>query len=369
MRGDTSVVTGRRVVHLLLVIGFALVAYVLLSFFDRGARADGVVPGSPVPAAAVTTGKVPAAAVTTGKVPAVAKTLPRKTVVPTTSPRNVAVPKVPSREVAVPKVPSRKAVGPSREVAVPKVPADKAAGSKATLPKAALAKPVERTTPAREVVGSVTRLPKAAVPKVVERIVPPREVVALVTSLPATALSEATKLQRWQGDIAGLEGVDPAPVLITSSKTFRPWPPVDLVDSGLRQGAALAHVDRAVGGTGTVPAPHPAMDVVAAVPVAPASCAGPGSWAVPLAASRVPHSHGARSFVPSPTTVTGHGPLTAPDSQAAGAGQFRDAAGGGASPAGTVPSPWRPAAPVATILPLTDVSLTGRSVRYSGPPS
>ncbi|MEU8663919.1 hypothetical protein [Actinoplanes philippinensis] len=327
VRGDTSVVTGRRVVHLLLVIGFALVAYVLLSLFDRGARADGVVPGSPGPAAAATAGKVPA----------VAKTPPRKAVVPKASPRRAVVPKVPSREVAVAKVPARRAV-------VPKVPARKAAGPKVTSPEAALAKPVERTAPAREVVGSATRLPKAAVPKLVERIVPARAVAGPVTS--TTALAEATRFLTGHGDIAGLEVVDPAWALTTSSRTLLPRPPANLVEPGTRQVAAL-HVDPDVVVTGTVPAPHPTTDLAAAVPGAPASGAGPGSWAVPLAASRVPHSHGARSFVPSKATVTGHGPLPAPDSQAAGAGQFRDAGGGGASPAGTVPSSWRPATPVA----------------------
>ncbi|WP_433796770.1 hypothetical protein [Actinoplanes sp. CA-252034] len=58
-----------------------------------------------------------------------------------------------------------------------------------------------------------------------------------------------------------------------------------------------------------------------------------------------------------------------PGGQSAGAGQPRDTGGGNAPTTSTVPASWWPVPPTAIVISLTDVSVTGRSVRYSGPPS
>ncbi|MEU4690712.1 hypothetical protein [Actinoplanes sp. NPDC023714] len=79
--------------------------------------------------------------------------------------------------------------------------------------------------------------------------------------------------------------------------------------------------------------------------------------------SHATSSHATPSRTPHPRTPP------PPGEQSAGAGHLRDAGSGASPPLGTVPSSWWPDIPATSAALPANASSSGRTVRYSGPPS
>jgi len=329
----------RRVVRLVVLLGAAVAAYLVLSLFDREARADAGPIGEPIDQVAATD---PVATV---------KALPHpKPVIPKPAIPKSAIPKsaIPQSVIpqsTAPKAPRIRGGETVRRVQVrtSKVlrPVSDAVrdGVRATVSSArtAVVRP-KLPTPDRP---ALPALPRVSVPK---------QTTAPIWHQPLT-LTVAVKVPT---PVAPLPTAHVAPLPKAQGS---PLPKAHVVPLPKAQASPLpkAHVS-----------PLPKADVsplprahVSPLPQAPAEAAAPR----PSDVAEQPAAQARPPAAPLPATPR------QPADRSTSTGQARDPGGGNAPLMATVSSSWRPEVAVAGHRPATDLRARGRTVRYAGPPS
>jgi len=332
MRGLVAITAVQRIARLLLMVGLAVAAYLVLSLFDHAARADDGLPapvGQADPLASVkqlTT--APAKVRTTTKIaerkaPKVLERKTSKVVEPKT--RKLVERKTPKAvERKTPKVLERKIPKVVQRTA-PKVLERKM--PKVVEQKKLVVKPVIRTV--RELTSSI---PKAA-PQPLPHLVLPA--TTPITPVPITPVP-----------------ITPVPI------TAVPMTTAPITTVPIAAASTTTALTTTVPATTASPTPPSASELLASG----------------VRCDLIEHT-GARSGTPglsrAPATPKPISPPTSPPRPGDHStdGHLRDSGGGSASPAGTVPSSWWPEIPAAILPVPADASTSGRTVRYSGPPS
>ncbi|BEL05356.1 hypothetical protein Q0Z83_035470 [Actinoplanes sichuanensis] len=367
----------RRVTHLLLMIGFAIGAYLALSAFDRAAWADGVLPAPPAPIGkpAVDAGKVG-----TSTVPR--KAVPSKPVVPKaeqarSDQRRAASARPVDRKPTLSKIGDRKrpvqtavvrdlsnppSAKPVSRAATSRAPS-RAVSASANPPKAAatLNRTPEVGTGARIAASDPTAVIDAAVrPSLPRRLpaLPPMPVVDVVVDLLPEAGQPTLRstMAVVNAVVDRLQAIPQSPTASVGSVSGRLPAPGLIVDR--------SSVDRRLP-PAVVAQPLPATTCPAAAPAGgwPADTSA-GSSTAGVRAERTANVLRSAPVTPEPPVAP-----TGPDGQSAGCGGLRDSGGGHVPSTGDVPSSWWPGIPAAGTLAPEQASTTGRSVRYCSPPS
>jgi hypothetical protein len=316
MRPITDVTAIQRVVRLLFMVGMVIAAYLVLSLFDRAARAD------------------------TGVMDHIAKANPAASAKGLVADAKKARPPV---KVQAPKVSTSKAPK------APKVVKAKAAS------KVASAKTAARTVvsrPSKVVAGradhkDLTRVrtaPKAPAPPDLSTL----PEIPSEAALPALPRLELSTLPRWEL---------PAPLPALPRLAACPEPPALPM---LAQSPVLAQPPLVAAATTVLTSPLPTMPPGVTHPP-PAH--EPGDLSGPATAQLDRVAPGRPGAKPVP------GPPEHPGNQSTTTGHVRDSGGGNAPTTGTVSSSWRPDLVAAGIGAPADLIVRGRTVRYSGPPS
>ncbi|GIE28053.1 hypothetical protein Ait01nite_010980 [Actinoplanes italicus] len=336
MRGTTSATAGRRIVQLLLMIGLFAGAYLALSMFDHAARAD---EGNPA--------AIPKPSVGTGEIAAV----PRAAKASTTGRRSIPVP----AETPAVRKPVR--IG-NPAVRKPPVRIEKAAIRKAVPVR--VAKPEIRTAAPLKIVK-----PRVALPVVETRAVRPRVVLREATTAVETlAVRSREALRETTAAVRHAAGRT-APAMVATLPVTASGVPA----GGSDLAVLPARASVVVGAAQASPPAAPVGSPVVKPRAAPAGSPVVKPQATPGGSPAVKRPAAVDAAVEPRANEDGPGPASPPpsDGQCAAAGPSQSS--GGASPMSAGPSSWWPGLSAATVPPSTNVHVTGRSVRYCGPPS
>jgi hypothetical protein len=357
VRRNTPSTAGRRIAHLLFLVGFAVGAYIALSAFDRAAWADDGLPGPPASVVKPVAGA--------GKVPSVPG-LTRRTSPDSAATGRRAVPRVEHRKAAAPKPVKQSAVtpNPAKRTAVnPRPKAWTSPVSKAEEWSNPVRKVKERANPvpAAKVAarGLSAEVRKTSARQVETVDAAARHLITQVAPVTAPALPESPTdliLDARRELIAAL----------LPAGASMPAIPVPALPGPVTVGALPATPSVTVAQeapSSTTASPPLEGSVVTPVPTTPADPA----TSTPRVGAHVA-AHAGTGLSPAPARPAPPVSPSRPGGQSAGGGQFRDS-GGGAPPTAVVPSAWWPALTATSIRPPTKAIATGRSVRYSGPPS
>jgi hypothetical protein len=393
VRTNTPSPAGRRIAHLLFLIGFAVGAYLALSAFDRAAWADDGRPAESVTKPVADAGKVPAVPRLTPPTSTMSPPTGRRTAVPRAEHRKTVVPKPAKRAAADPEPrswsePVAKPESSSKPVSQSKLWSKPVSQSKSWIKPAAKPQgwsdPVrpakERTDPVPAAKAAAGGLPaevrKTSVPRVAAADAAKRQVVTAGTAArhligQATPVAAPTLPESPIGLILDAER-ELIAALLPAGWTMPALPvpalPVPALPLPATVGALPATSFVTVAPAPPSAAASPPVAASAGQPLVTAAAttpADPASSTPRMRAHVAAHDGG--GFNPAPARPSSPVSPPRPGGQSAGAGQSRDS-GGGAPPTAVVPSAWWPAVVATTVRPPTNASATGRSVRYSGPP-
>jgi hypothetical protein len=381
-----SAVAGRRLVQLLLLAGLVVGAYLALSAFDHAARADDSVPVADRRGLVDQTVRDSRPRVGAGRItatPRAAKAHPltgsKASPARAEKPVRMDKPEAPTRvekPVRADK-PTRveKPVRADKPTRVEKpVRADKPTraekpvrtgktvqAEKAVPPKKSVraGRPVRVELPVRAAKPALLTIRKQQISAVVEKVrtVRPPVVVREATTvvLHLTGHTVPAAVATLPGMLSGVPTAGPdfsvMPVLPETRATSTPA-------SNSSPARTPASARPPAPAPVLAPAPVPGF-VVMGVPQA--TVAGVESPAAPVAGGFAARPHESEDG-PRPA------PPPRPDSPCATASPSRDA-GGGTAPMGAGPTSWWPGFQATAVPPSTNASITGRSVRYCGPPS
>jgi hypothetical protein len=357
-----SAVAGRRIVQLLLLAGLVVGAYLALSAFDHAARADDSVPladrrGLVDQTVRDSRPRVGAGRITATPRAAKAQPLTGRKAPPARVEKPVRMdkPEAPTR-VEKP-VRADKPARAEKPVRTGKtVQAEKAVPPKKSV---RAVKPVRVELPVRAAKPALLTIRKQQISAVVEKV---------RTVRPAVVVREATTAVRHLTGHTVPAAVATLPGMLSGVPTAGPdfsVMPV-LPETRATSTPASNSSPARTPASARTPAPAPVL-APAAVPgfvvrgVPQATVAGVESPAAPVAGGFAARSHESEDD-PRPA------PPPRPDSPCATASPSRDA-GGGTAPMGAGPTSWWPGFQAIAVLPSTNASITGRSVRYCGPPS
>jgi hypothetical protein len=365
-----SAVAGRRIVQLLLLAGLVVGAYLALSAFDHAARADDSVPVADRRGLVDQTVRDSRPRVGAGRITAIpraakAHPLTGRKASPARAEKPVRMDK--------PEAPTRveKPVRAEKPTRVEKpVRAEKPTraekpvrtgktvqAEKAVPPKESVraVKPVRVELPVWAAKPALLTIRKQQISAVVEKV---------RTVRPAVVVREATTAVRHLTGHTVPAAVATLPGMLsgvpTAGPDFSVMPvlPETRATSTPASNSSPARTPASARPPAPAPAPVPGF-VVMGVPQA--TVAGVESPAVPVAGGFAARPHESEDG-PRPA------PPPRPDSPCATASPSRDA-GGGTAPMGAGPTSWWPGFQATAVLPSTNASITGRSVRYCGPPS
>ncbi|MET8148287.1 hypothetical protein ACIBSW_26975 [Actinoplanes sp. NPDC049668] len=328
----------RRIVRLLVLLGVVVAVYLVLSLFDRAARADvGSIDeiGATDPVASVTAAGAKKA-ISTPKSPA-PKVHPQRIHRPVTKMPKVHPPKIQTAEkISAPKI--QKPKGIQNQVSR-KIPASGSRdGGLVRRVQARTSELRQRTSDAVRGAARAT-MPPAGMAVVRQKLSTPVEPIAVprFADLAQAALASWTQLP------------DQLPALPQQPRLPQAHFPA------LPQQPRLPEART----TASPIAPVPHLPAACPIPQSSASTPAPGLSGVTKPPAAQPQSRTA--------------PLPAPARQPADhstpTGQARDSGGGNAPAIGTVSSAWRPEVAAAERRLPTDLIARGRTVRYAGPPS
>jgi hypothetical protein len=353
-----SAVAGRRIVQLLLLAGLVVGAYLALSAFDHAARADDSVPLADRRGLVDQTVRDSRPRVGAGRITAIpraakAHPLTGRKASPARAEKPVRMdkPEAPTR-VEKP-VRADKPTRAEKPVRTEKtVQAEKAVPPKKSV---RAGRPVRVELPVRAAKPALLTIRKQQISAVVEKVRtvrPPvvvREATTVVRHLTGHTVPAA--VATLPGMLSGVPTAGPdfsvMPVLPETRATSTP-----------ASNSSPARTPASARPPAPAPAPVPGF-VVMGVPQA--TVAGVESPAVPVAGGFAARPHESEDG-PRPA------PPPRPDSPCATASPSRDA-GGGTAPMGAGPTSWWPGFQATAVPPSTNASITGRSVRYCGPPS
>ena len=338
----------RRVVRLLVLLGVALAAYLVLSLFEHAARADaGSVDrvGATDPAASVK-----AAAGGASKAVPQAKSIIPKSTAPKAHPQRVHRPTVKRHEVHPPRVHAPK------KIHAPKIQAPRKTRASSIRAGETVRRLQVRTSKLRQpasdaVRGAATRARAAVV----------RQKLSAPVQLPY--LPELAKLpDLQQAELAALPQLPSWPQLPGLPKAQLPaWPQLPSWPQlpGLPQ--VRTPILTRTTALPSAPVPHqpripPVSGQVCPLPQPPGFAAASGLSGVTRAQAQ-------------PRTAPLPAPPRQPADRSTPTGQARDSGGGNAPAMGIVSSSWRPEVAAAGRRVATDLLARGRTVRYAGPPS
>ena len=330
MRGSAAAV--HRILRLLFLLGLAAAAYFALSVFAHAARADdgltnplvsADLPASVEKAAGDRVADIaaPRPAERKSSTARIAKhsgDTVRKAVTLKTAPKAVSLKT--ARKVVPLKAERQKVVDLTRRSA---------------------AVPIIGRSPVPAVEKRVVAAMKSGGHKVSTSLAKARVASAVVKAPELTAVRDAPR--------PSLDRKTPTPSVVGAA------PPISAVPYGPRPEEA-AH-------------PEPVLLSVSPQVAAPPAMALPGASAESAALVRSAVARHDETGLQSAPVAPGPALPTRPGERSGGAGQVRDSGGGAAPPVGTVPSTWWLDLSATSAPPPSSAHLTGRSVRYSGPPS
>jgi hypothetical protein len=368
----------QRVVRLFFLVGVAVAAYIVLSFFDHGARADsgaidqlaGTDPVASVMSATADVHK----AIPKPKAPAPKATSPKAHRPKIQAPK-IQAPKI---QVQTPKVQTRKIEAP--KVQVPEVRPPKIQAPTVRTPKDAR---VAAGAVVRQVEDQTSRLRQHSSDAVRDGVkaAATRTRAAVVQLTSAPRLPDMPKPPTRLPDLPQPWTPADLPQPWTPADLPQPWTPADLpqpwtpaelpqpwtpADLPLPATPVLTMPDVPMAAqTATLAVPVPAM------PQPPLLARAPQSFGVTMSPAflQLREAGGEPDRDQPRTTRHPSPPPRQPVYRSTSTGQARDS-GAGTSPAmGTVSSSWRPEVTAAGRPVPIDLIARGRTVRYAGPPS
>jgi hypothetical protein len=327
----------RRVVRLLVLLGVALAAYLVLSLFEHAARADaGSVDrvGATDPAASVK-----AAAGGASKAVPQAKSIIPKSTAPKAHPQRVHRPTVKRHEVHPPRVHAPK------KIHAPKIQAPRKTRASSIRAGETVRRVQVRTSKARQPTSDAIR-DAARATAAGARAAVVRQKLSAPAQLPSLPeLAEPPDLP--QAELAAWPQLPGLPQAQLSVWPQLPsWPQLP----GLPQVR-----------TPIAPVPHQPLIPPVSVQVCP--LLQPPAFAPASGLSGVSRAQAQPRTAPLPA------PPRQPADRSTPTGQARDSGGGNAPAMGIVSSSWRPEVAAAGRRVATDLLARGRTVRYAGPPS
>jgi hypothetical protein len=364
----------RRVVRLLVLLGVAVAAYLVLSLFAHEARADAGSIDQSINHVGATDPVASVKAVAAGASKAIPAptSIVAKSTAPQAHPQRIHRPTIKMPEVHPPKVQAAK------KIHATKIQAPSTRAGQMVRPVRVRTSKLRQST--SDAVRGTTRATVSAAPTAVVR-------QELSTLVPLSSLPEPPDLPDLpQAALASWTRLPYLPQAELPALPQLPWPQLpslpQLPGLPLAQlpswpqlpGLPLAQLPSWPQLPGLPLAPTPALTRPAPAPSAPARHQPPTASAQ-VCPFPQPQASGLPSVTKPPAAQAQPptAPLPAPPGQpldrSTPTGQARDSSGGNAPAMGTVSSSWRPEVAVAGRRLATDVIARGRTLRYAGPPS
>jgi hypothetical protein len=378
---DSAPGVTRRVVRLLVLLGVAVAAYLVLSLFDHAARADaGSIDQSTNRVGA--TGPVASVKVMVGgagKAIAEPKSISPKSTAPKAHPQRIHRPTIKTPEVYPPKVRAPKKIHAPKNQEPRKIQAPSIrAGETVRRVPVRTSKLRQPTSDAvRDAAGATVTPARTAVVR--QKLSTPAQLPSLpelaeLPDLPQAAPASWTRLPDLpQAELPALPQLHSWPQLPGLPQTQLPsWsqlpglPQAQLPSWSQLPSLPPARTPVLTRTTALTSAPVPHQPLMPPVSAQVCSLPQPPAFAPASGLSGVTRPPTAQA---QPRTAPLSAPPRQPADRSAPTGQARDSGGGNAPAMGTVSSSWRPEVAAAGRRLATDLLARGRTIRFAGPPS